>query len=104
MEDFTKQIFPEGKERWVKLKYLDSNKASKFIRLNSPFFNNDDKGIEVVSIGVTDEYTPQIDMLLEIEKELSIDYEIVASGLIPKIQSMIKDKIEKLLDEIIISK
>ncbi len=104
MDDFTKQIFPEGKERWIKFKYLDSNKVSKFIRFNSPYFSNDDKGFEVTSIGLRDEYTPQIEMLLELKKELLTDYEIVGSGSGPKIELMIDNKIEKLLGEITISK
>lgn len=55
-------MYPEGQERWLKVKYLDSEKCVSSIR----FENDLDLGFEFTAIGTVAQYTPQVSALEEL--------------------------------------
>ena len=105
LEGFLYSVYPKGEERWIKVKYVDPDKAMKTIRLNSPHFNNKDSGFEITSIGIREEHLPQVEALLELKVELSRDmtfYQFPAA--LDSANAHIDRKIEELLDKVLISK
>ena len=103
MDDFLTQLFPQDAERWIKVKYTDPEKAMGVIRLNSPTFSNDHNGIEVVAIGVRDDYTPQIEALVELKADLQRDYAVDPTSK-DHFNSMIDYKISEVINKVLISK
>jgi len=101
-DDWLKAFYPLNKERWIRVKYTDPKKAMKVIRFNSAHFTNDPElGFEVTTIGVRDDYTPQIEALLSLKKDM--DYLNLLGGEQGTICDMIDEKIQTLLNEVLIN-
>lgn len=66
--DLLKDLFPIGKERWLKVKYKDLEWCIKNIRLNKD--HSPIPGFDVVAVGVLDEYTPQISAIMDLKAEV----------------------------------
>lgn len=70
-EDMFNSMYPVGKERWIKVKYLDREKAMKNISLSS--WNNgkeEELGFEVTAICTFDDYNSQVSAMVELRGEL----------------------------------
>ena len=70
-------MFEKGKERWIKFRYVDTDKC---IKAFTSSFNRHDKegeiiiqeqGYEVLSIGCIDEWTPQLAALVELQADVT---------------------------------
>lgn len=68
-ENLLDSIFPVGKERWIKVRIKDRDICIKTFALN---FHGSDKyeGYEITSIGLRDEYIPQISAIRDIEESI----------------------------------
>lgn len=68
-EDLLNSIYPVGKERWIKILIKDRKICLDTFRLSQ----NDDRypGYAVQSIGIRDEYVPQIAAIADIEDEIT---------------------------------
>lgn len=65
-------MFPEGEERWIKVKYKDSKKAQNHIvSLYRDQSLMEELGIEVTAIGIRDEYTPQTSAMTDIKLDIA---------------------------------
>lgn len=72
-EDLIDSLFPIGKERWIKIKYIDQDKSKKvFAMFNATQENIEAKGYEVTAIGVKDEYEPQLSALLDVQDAVTV--------------------------------
>lgn len=104
MDNFLKQLFPEGEQRWIKVKFTDPEKAMQNIRFNSNGFNNDNLGIEVISIGLREEYMPQVEALLELKAEIGRDMNFYDSAALDSVNAHIDRKIEEVLTKVLLTK
>jgi hypothetical protein len=105
MDDFIKQLYPEGEERWIKVKYTDANKAIKSIRFNENGYSNENLGFEVVSIGCRDEYMPQVEALIELKAEINNSIEFWENPEGAKVYTKLVDsKINQVLEKVLLSK
>jgi hypothetical protein len=73
-DDLLKDLFPVGEERWVKVKYLDFEKALKTFYVGP---NNEkseqlskDLGFETRAIGIRPEYEPQISAIMDLKEDI----------------------------------
>ena len=74
MDDKEKQqwmdsLYPVGKERWVKLKYLDQKKAMQHIRIRQGDPVNEveeAQGFVVTAMGFLDEFNPQVAAIMDL--------------------------------------
>lgn len=70
-EEMFNNMYPVGKERWIKVKYLDRDKAMENIRLSS--WNNEkaeELGFEVTAICCFDDYNSQVSAMMEVRGEM----------------------------------
>lgn len=103
MDGLLKQIFPEGKERWIKVLYTDPEKASKVVRFKTATFNTDELGFEVVSIGATDEYMPQIEALVKLKADILRDPRLMFnSEIVDSIMVHIDNRVAMVLGDVIL--
>lgn len=114
-QSILESLFPVGQERWVKVKYLDLDKAIKAFRLNNGNMakgHEEELGYEVTAIGIRDEYTPQVSALMDIKEDIigaitSLGYNLgpenqwMAERLHETINGMLKNKIEELKERTI---
>lgn len=73
-EDLLNTIYPIGEERWVKVKYLNRDNARKSFRFRSSgeeTKEDQDNGYIVTAIGVRDEYTPQVQAILDLKTDVA---------------------------------
>lgn len=67
-DEFLDSMYPVGKERWVKVKYLDRDKCMQVFRW--PDDKVDEQGYLITALGVRDEYTPQIAALVDLQADV----------------------------------
>ena len=93
------KLYPEGQERWVKVKYLDSDKCA-----DSIVFGRKDLGFEVTSLSTFAQYTPQVNALEELLEVLK-SYELLRGNknLWLIIHKEISSKISETLEKSIIN-
>lgn len=103
VDDLFNQLYPVGEERWIKVKFLDKDKAAQWVRLNSPNgnFSNEDKGIEITALGLRDDYMPQVEALVELKAELRQLWETPSEV---ELDNMIDRKINQVLEKVLTSK
>jgi hypothetical protein len=64
-------MFPVGKERWVKVKYIDQEKSMETLNLfNSTPEQDAARGFSVQAISCLDEHEPQVAALFELKGNL----------------------------------
>lgn len=64
-------LFPIGKERWVKVRYLNRDKALQAFRTSSDTsMHAEELGYEVTAIGIRDEHVPQISALMDARNDV----------------------------------
>jgi len=99
MDNFLQQIFPQGKERWIKVLYTNPEEAMKHIRLDTNGSFDNKLGFEVLSIGVIDEFTPQIEALAKLKSKLESDYRLwsLSPDLMDVLRLHIDDSIQELI-------
>lgn len=112
-KEFMKGLYPEGEERWLKVRYLDYEKCIKSIRFDNGL--KDSLGFEFTAIGTTELYVPQINELVDLKKNIRNEIlgEVVyRSGIdIPTtdaimlvVENEIDSKIKEILNKYIINK
>ena len=100
-------LYPVGKERWIKVKYLDQEKAMENIRMRSMSVNDireEDRalGFVVTAMGIMDEYNPQVSALMDIRGELVGGLmHIMEPSQIEMIDGLFIQKIKELKDNTI---
>lgn len=96
--DILKTLFPVGKSRWVKIKYLDYEKCLKAFHLNfSGELPQDGLGYETVALTILDEHAPQVSALLDIRDQLtSVLYNQVDESTLNFVRDIIKQKADEL--------
>lgn len=95
LKEMINTMYPEGEERWLKVKYLDSEKCLKSIRFN----NKLDLGFEFTAIGTVAQYTPQVSALEELRSELSEYQELKGNKEVwVIIEQLLSNKIVQTLD------
>lgn len=100
-DDLIGQFFPEGEERWIKVKYHNSNRASSVLRFDNPDlkYSKEQLGFEITVIGIREEYMPQVEALLELKKEVEFDtrfYDPAANPL-----NLFKDQIDNKIGQLL---
>lgn len=92
--EFFNSLYPEGEERWLKVRYTDNEKCRKNIR----FENGLDLGFEFTAIGTVEQYIPQVSALAEIKEEIkSLYYEDNVGTALRKVENLINNKIDETL-------
>ncbi len=95
-------LFPIGKERWLRIEYLDKPKCLKAFFMP---MNNDaakpiaqEKGYRVTAIGVRDEYVPQIGAIIDLKKNdiLGLLHNNIPDHLLSAISQKFKDATDEI--------
>lgn len=95
-EDFKNSIYPVGKERWIKVKFIDRDKSMKAFRWKNGE-EHDSQGYAVTAIGLRDEYMPQISALMSLSDEVGAHLlRILDTEEVKDIITMFSNKIEEL--------
>lgn len=100
-DDMINMVFPVGEDRWIKLKYLDRDKCLKAFRIqmrqHEPTLEEIEAGYQVMSIGLRDEYAPQVSALLDLKADIiGYLYGHVKDYQIEAINRLFKEKIEEV--------
>lgn len=104
MDNLLNQVFPEGEERWIKVKYTNPKVAMKVLRLSTPHFDSTKFGFETVSLGLREEYMPQVEALVELKAELTSNPKLINYEVMEVLQEHLDRKIQQVLDRVLISK
>ena len=104
IEDMKNSLFPIGKERWIKVLFKDRDKCMKAFRWNTNGFEHD--GYEVTSIGLRDEYVPQVSAISDIQDEVMgiLFGSNIESYQLKRIEDIFKMKKEELKNRVIETK
>lgn len=95
-KDLIAGLFPEGQERWLKIRYNDTKECVKIFAasFNKPV---DSAPFHVVAIGVTPEYEPQISALMDVRDEITTLLVGVGNDWqLDRIREILQRKIEEL--------
>lgn len=101
-EDLKNSIFPVGKERWIKFKFIDRDKCMKTFRWKNGE-EYDGQGYAVTALGLRDEYTPQISAIMDLRENVCghlldvLNYEQVQS-----IHRLFNEKIKEVKERTIL--
>lgn len=106
VDDLFNQLYTVGEERWIRVKFLDKDRAAQWVRLNSHTgsFDNEDKGVEITALGVRDDYMPQVEALVELKAETESWYGQYDTEVMDLFENLIDRKISQVLDKVLISK
>jgi len=101
-EDIINSLFPVGKERWIKILYLDRDKCMEAFRM----YGNDhaknaelhkEQGYEVTALGTQDEYLPQISAILDIKEQIiGLLYGVLQDHQLTIVNNVFKSKTDEL--------
>ena len=106
--DYIKDIYGEGKERWFKIKILNYEKALNNLKMyiNGNKEAEEERGFEILSIGIRDEYVPQVSAMMDLKDEV-LNY-VSNLGLgdytYEQINGIFKSKIEEVKSRTIVNK
>lgn len=96
-------LFPVGKERWVKVKYLNQDKCKKVFRWSSEGEEFNDSGYVVTALSLRDEYQPQVSALMDLSDEVCGHLlRMLDTDEVKEVQRLFRNKIEELKQRIII--
>ena len=111
VEDMLNMVYPVGEERWVKVKYLDRDKAMKSFRFRSnpkPHKEDEENGYVVTAIGMRDEYTPQIQAILDLKGDIAMfllhslnPEDPNRESILDNVNSLFKEKLETIKEQTI---
>lgn len=104
MDDLLKQVYPEGEERWIKVRYINPEVAMKVLRLTTPNFDSRKFGFETVSLGLREEFMPQVEALIELKAELQTNPMLYTFEGMEHVQNLLDFKIQQVLDKTLLSK
>lgn len=106
--DYIKDLYGEGKERWFKVKILDYEKALNNLKMyiNGNKEAEEERGFELLSIGIKDEYVPQVSAIMDLKDEV-LNY-VLNLGLgdytYQQINDIFKSKIDEVKSRTIVNK
>lgn len=102
--DLLNTIFPVGKERWIRVKYLDRKKCIDSFRLGhhteESLAHAKEVGYEVTAIGVRDEYKPQFSAIMDLKTDviaaLSRFFRPDEDHMLDQVNEIFKNKLDEL--------
>jgi hypothetical protein len=80
-EQLLDAVFPVGGERWIKVKYLDRDKAIKAFHINGSPEHAAELGYEVVTLAIVPEFQPPRDLLLDLKDKLADVHDTIQRAL-----------------------
>lgn len=98
--DYIKDIYGEGKERWFKVKILNYEKALNNLKMyiNGNKEAEEERGFDILSIGIRDEYVPQVSAMMDLKDDV-LNY-VANLGLGDYVYQHINDIFKSKIDEV----
>lgn len=92
-------IYPEGKERWMRVLIHNRNECVKIFR-----YGVANENYEITAVGVKDEHVPQVSAIADIEDDVMILLVAadVSEGILNDIRSVFRTKKEELKGQTIL--